>query len=115
MCRCDDDPDPVQLSGELGREVAVAVRTDRVEARVSPDQRERIERAAAFSGESMSAFMVVAAVQRADDVIAEQSATVVPGDYFDQLLAALDEPAEKALRLAAAAKKARRQRRIRTA
>ena len=93
----------------------MAVRTDRVEARVSPDQRERIERAAAFSGESMSAFMVTAAVQRADDVIAEQSATVVPADYFDQLHAALDEPAEKAPRLAAAAKKARRQRRIRTA
>jgi uncharacterized protein (DUF1778 family) len=92
----------------------VAVRTDRVEARVSPDQRERIERAASFSGESMSTFMVSAAVQRADEVIAEQSATVVPAGYFDQLLAALDEPPERAQRLAAAAKKARRQRRIRT-
>ena len=93
----------------------MAVRTDRVEARVSPEQRERIERAAAFSGESMSSFMVSAAVARADDVIAERSATVVPSDYFDQLLAALDEPAESSPRLAAAAKKARRQRRIRTA
>jgi len=93
----------------------MAVRTDRVEARVSPDQRERIERAAAFSGESMSTFMVAAAVQRADDVIADQSSTVVPADYFDQLLAALDEPAEKAPRLATAAKQSRRQRRIRTA
>lgn len=52
-------------------------------------------------------------MRRADDVIAEQSATVVPADYFDQLLAALDEPAEKAPRLVAAAKNARRQRRIR--
>lgn len=93
----------------------MAVRTERVEARVSPDERERIERAAVFAGESMSAFMVSAAVQRADDVIAERSATVVPADYFDELLAALDEPAERAPRLAAAAKKARRQRRIRTA
>jgi uncharacterized protein (DUF1778 family) len=92
----------------------MAVRTDRVEARVSPDQRERIERAAAFAGESMSTFMVSAAVQRADEVIAERSATVVPADYFDQLLAALDEPPEKAPRLAAAAKKTRRHRRIRT-
>jgi len=93
----------------------MAVRTDRVEARVSPDQRERIERAASFSGESMSAFMVAAAVQRADDVIAEQSATVVSPDYFELLLAALDEPAEKSPRLAAAAKRARRERRIRVA
>lgn len=93
----------------------MAVRTDRVEARVSPEQRARIERAAAFSGESMSAFVVSAAVRRADEVIAERSATVVPSDYFDQLLAALDEPGESAPRLAAAATKARRRRRIRTA
>lgn len=82
---------------------------------MSADQREPIERAAPFSGDSMSAFMVAAAVQRADDVIARQSATVVSAAYFDQLLAARDESADKAPRLAVAAEKARRQRRIRTA
>ena len=34
------------------------------------------------------------AVQRADDVIAEHSSTVVRSDYFDELLAALDEAPE---------------------
>ena len=74
----------------------MAMRTERVEAPVPLDQRNRIERAAAFAGESMSA-------------------TVVSADHFDELLAALDEPAEQTPRLAAAAKKARRHRRIRTA
>ena len=93
----------------------MAVKSDRIEARVSPEQRERIERAAAFFGESMSSFMVAAAVQRADEVIAEHAATVVPSDYFDRLLAALDEAAEPSPRLTAAAMQARRRRRIRTA
>lgn len=65
-----------------------------------------------MSGESMSSFIVNAAVERADEVIAAHAATVVPSDYFDRLLAALDEPAEASPRLAAAAKRARRQRRI---
>ena len=93
----------------------MSVKSDRVEARLSPEQRDRIGRAAAFTGESMSAFIVSAAVQRADDIIAEHSSTVVPSDYFDKLLAALDEAPEASPRLAAAAKRARRRSRIRSA
>ena len=93
----------------------MSAKSDRVEARVSPEQRDRIGRAAAFTGESMSAFIVSAAVERADEVIAEQFSTVVPSDYFDQLLVALDEAAEPSPRLAIAAKRARHQSRIRSA
>lgn len=103
---------PVQLYG-AGEEVGM--KSERVEARLSPEERDRIGRAAAFQGESMSAFIVAAAAQRAEEVIAERSSTVVPPDYFDQLLAALDEAPEPSPRLAAAAKKARRRARIRTA
>jgi len=63
----------------------------------------------------MSAFIVSAAVERADAVMAEQSATVVPSAYFDELLAALDEAPEASPRLAAAAERARRRSRIRSA
>ncbi len=94
------------------KEVVMSTKTERVEARLSLEQRNRIERAAEYAGESMSAFMVSAAVERADELIAAHTATVVPSDYFDQLLAALDEPAEPSPRLAAAAERARRQRRI---
>jgi uncharacterized protein (DUF1778 family) len=102
------------LSG-ISREVlSVSTKSDRVEARLSSDQRDRIGRAAAYTGESLSTFIVSAAVQRAEDVIAEHSSTVVPSEYFDQLLAALDEPPEASPRLAAAARRARRRSRIRT-
>jgi uncharacterized protein (DUF1778 family) len=89
----------------------MAVKTDRVEARVSPEERARIERAASTAGLSVSAFMVGAAVERADEIIAEATTTTIPADYFDGLLAALDEPAQ-ARRLARAAKRARRSPRI---
>jgi uncharacterized protein (DUF1778 family) len=55
--------------------------------------------------------VVDAAVQRADEVIAAATSTVVSSDYFDELLAALDQP-ESATRLAAAAERARRSARI---
>jgi uncharacterized protein (DUF1778 family) len=70
----------------------MAVKTERLEARLSPDERERIERAASTAGVSVSAFMVGAAVERAEEVIAAATTTVVPADYFDGLLAALDQP-----------------------
>jgi len=89
----------------------MAVKTDRLEARLSPDERERIEQAASTAGLSVSAFMVGAAVERAEEVIAAATTTVVPADYFDGLLAALDEP-EPAARLAKAAKRSRRAPRV---
>jgi uncharacterized protein (DUF1778 family) len=89
----------------------MAVKTERMEARVSPDERARIERAASVSGQSASAFMVSAAVDRAEEIIAEATTTSVPADYFDDLLAALDEPAP-APALTKAARRVRRRRRI---
>jgi uncharacterized protein (DUF1778 family) len=89
----------------------VAVKTDRLEARLSPDERERIEQAASTAGLSVSAFVVEVAVERADQIIAAATTTVVPADYFDDLLAALDDSGG-APRLAEAAKRSRRSNRI---
>ena len=89
----------------------MAVKTDRVESRVSPQERERIERAASMSGLSTSAFMVGAAVERAAEIIAEATTTTVPSGYFDELLGALDHP-EPSPRRARAARQAHRRRRI---
>lgn len=69
----------------------MALKTTRLEARLTPDQRRRIERAAALEEESVSAFVVGAAIARAEEVAASRSVTVVPGDYFDRLLASLDQ------------------------
>ena len=89
----------------------VAVKTDRLEARLSPDERERIEQAASTAGLSVSAFVVEVAVERADQIIAAATTTVVAADYFDDLLAALDDSGD-APRLAEAAKRSRRSNRI---
>ncbi len=91
----------------------MAVKTDRIESRVSAEARARIEQAAAMTGVSVSSFMVDSAVERAEELIAEYTTTIVPADYFDSLLAALDEP-DPAPRLAKAAADARRSRRITT-
>lgn len=92
----------------------MATRAERVEARLTAVERRQIEQAAALTGESMSAFMVLAALERAETVVVEQATTVVPTAYFDRLVASLDE-AEDAPRLARAAGSARRRRRIKTA
>ena len=90
----------------------MAPKSDRIEARVSPDERARILRAAGFQGLSMSSFIVAAAVEKADQIIRDQAVTTMPPDYFDQLLQALDEP-EAAPALERAAQRARRRPRIR--
>lgn len=89
----------------------MAVKTERAEVRMSADEKERIEFGAATSGVSTSAFMLSAALERADEVVAEATTTVVPGDYFDSLLAALDRRSP-APGLEAAARRARRSGRI---
>ena len=89
----------------------MATRSERVEARVSVEQRARIEQAARFEGQSLSSFIVDAAVVRADHVLAERAVTAVPAEYFDRLVDALDEP-DLAPRLTEAAKRSARRQRV---
>lgn len=62
----------------------------RLNFRVRPDTEHRLRAAAAATDQSLTDFVISAAEARADEVLA--SHTLVPADYFDQLLAALDEP-----------------------
>lgn len=70
----------------------MASRTERVEARIAPDEHSRIKRAADLAHTSISSFMVAAAAEKADRVIAEHHTTTVRAGFFDELLAALDTP-----------------------
>ncbi|MBS1870388.1 MAG: DUF1778 domain-containing protein [Actinobacteria bacterium] len=88
-----------------------ATKTDRLEARLTHEERKQIEQAAALAGEPVSAFVVLAALDRAEVVVRERASTVVPGDYFDRLVASLDT-AEEAPRLARAARRARARKQI---
>lgn len=89
----------------------MAAKAERLEARLTSTQRKQIEQAAALAGESVSSFVVLAAVERAEILVAERASTVVPADYFDRLVLSLDEP-DEAPRLARAARNARRRKRI---
>lgn len=89
----------------------MAAKAERLEARLTSTERKQIEQAAALAGESVSSFVVLAALERAEILVREQASTVVPAAYFDQLVASLDEP-EEAPRLARAAAKVGRVRRI---
>lgn len=89
----------------------MVTKTDRIEARLTPDERALIDRAASLSGTSSSAFLVRAAVERADEVLAASTETVVTADYFDRLVSALDVP-DAVPGLSEAVTKARRSARI---
>lgn len=68
--------------------------TARMEFRLTPEERARIDHAAALAGEPVTAFARTAAEERAERVLrAHESTTVVPDEYFDELLAALEQPA----------------------
>jgi uncharacterized protein (DUF1778 family) len=80
----------------------------RLEYRVSPATRALIERAAEIAGMQPTSFARMAAEERAAQIVREHDATtVVSPAYFDDLLAALDEPTQPNAKLAAAFAKVR--------
>jgi uncharacterized protein (DUF1778 family) len=82
--------------------------TARLEVRVRPDSKARLERAAELTHVPVSDFVRSAAEERAEQVLREhETQTSVPAAFFDDLLAALDAPAARNDALARAAKRAR--------
>lgn len=80
----------------------------RLEVRVRPESKARIERAAALVHVPVSDFVRSAAEERAAQVMSEHEAyTSVPAEFFDELLAALDAPPDPAAALTRGAKRAR--------
>ena len=77
--------------------------TARLEVRIGPEAKARIEHAAELARVPVSDFVRSAAEERADQVLAEhQTQTLVPGEFFDALDTeprpneALTEAAERA-------------------
>jgi len=80
------------------------VASARLEFRVTEYDRARIERAAALSGEPITAFARTAAEERAERVLRDHEATTtVPAEFFDELIAALDAPTRPSAALTDAA------------
>lgn len=79
--------------------------TGRLVFEVSEEWTVRIAEAAELVDEPLSEFVRTAAQERADAVLSDTRVTRVPCDYFDRLLAALDEPDEPNVALRAAARR----------
>ncbi len=71
---------------------APALRTQRTEMRLLPDQKRRIERAAGHKGISMSDFMVQAADEAAVRTIEQHETWVLEGEDRDAFIQALLNP-----------------------
>jgi uncharacterized protein (DUF1778 family) len=70
----------------------MATKTRRIEMRTDPDSETRIAQAAALRHESVSAFVLGAAVREADVLLARADMTLMPAEQFDALFGALDTP-----------------------
>jgi uncharacterized protein (DUF1778 family) len=80
----------------------------RLEFRVHTEAKAQIEHAAELLGLAVSDFVRAAAEARADQVLRNHAlVTSVPTDFFDSLLAALDEPAQPNAALVRAARRRR--------
>lgn len=77
----------------------------RLNFRVPEDVERRLRSAAESTSQSLTDFVLGAAQERADEVLSTH--TVVPTEYFDNLLAALDEPPQPMPALQRAARRRR--------
>jgi uncharacterized protein (DUF1778 family) len=67
-------------------------KTARLEARLDDHADERIRMAAEAANEKLSVFVVTAALERADRLLARADATLMPAAQFDRLIASLHVP-----------------------
>ena len=67
-------------------------KSQRIEARVTEGDARVIAQAASLLGESVSAFVEDAAVEKAETVIARADHTIMPAAQFDEMIAVLDDP-----------------------
>lgn len=82
----------------------MAIRSSRIELRAAPGSERRLRFAASLTKQTLSAFLLDAATERAERVISESRATVVSPAFFDALWRSMDKPpaANKSLRRVAA-------------
>ena len=71
---------------------APETKTTRIEFRAEEPRARRIRYAAELTRQSLSSFVLAAAEERAEAVIAESSGTTVPSKFFDAMWVALDAP-----------------------
>lgn len=86
----------------------MATASARLEVRVRPESKSRVEQAAALLRMPVSEFVRSALEERAEQVVAEhETHTRVPATFYDDLITALETQAEPSAALARAARRAR--------
>lgn len=79
---------------------ATAVKESRLNLRTTKTQRAIIERGATVQGQNVTDFVVSSAYEKAEQVLADQRAFVVPKAKWDAFVAILDRPTTHKARLA---------------
>lgn len=74
-------------------EPATSAKTRRVEIRMTDEERDLEQAAAAARGQTLSEFVRQAARREAEQVLAEQTSILLDPDESGRFLAALDDPA----------------------
>jgi len=85
--------------------MALALRTERTEARLLPEQKKRIEQAASLKGLSISDFIVQHADEAAIKTIQQHTSWVLDDRDRDIFVQALLNPPEPSARMKAAVKR----------
>lgn len=88
-------------------------RDERIDLRVSADLKALLTRAAAYSGMSLSSFLVSVASERAKSVVSEHEILTLSARDWEVFLTALDEAKKPRPRLEAAVRRYRERRRDR--
>ena len=91
----------------------MAIRTSRIELRAAPASERRLRLAASLAKQALSAFMLEAATERAEQVISESRDTVVPATFFDALWRSMEKAPSPNKSLERLAAKPRRVRQLR--
>lgn len=74
--------------------IPTALRETNINLRAQASDKALIDRAAELLGQSRSSFMLAAAVQRAQTVLADQTRFVLDEEQMTRFMAALDAPME---------------------
>jgi len=85
--------------------VATAAKSERIELRVTTQQKDTFARAAEARGSTMTDFINDAAAIAAEEALANRTAFAVPSGKWAAFVAALDRPAAPKKRLAKLLKK----------
>lgn len=73
---------------------SAATKTERIEMRTSPSNRETLLKATGITGLSMSDFVLQASLERARQLLQEASLITLENDAFDRFITACDHSEE---------------------